>query len=72
MKPKTIIILILLILCLVILIQNTEVVTLKVFLWSISMSRILLIPILIVIGFVIGYLAAVLKKHAGDQTKDIR
>ena len=72
MKPKTIIILILLILCLVILIQNTEVVTLQVFLWSITMSRILLIPILIVIGFVIGYLAAALKKRAGDQTKDIR
>jgi uncharacterized integral membrane protein len=70
MKPKTVIILILLILCLVILVQNTEVVTLQVFLWHITMSRILLIPILIVIGFVIGYLAAVLKKHAGDQTKD--
>jgi uncharacterized integral membrane protein len=70
MKPKTIIILILLILCLVTLIQNTEVVTLQVFLWSITMSRILLIPILIVIGFVIGYLAAALRKRPGEQTKD--
>jgi len=67
MKPKTIIILILLIICLVILIQNTEVVTLQVFLWSITMSRILLIPLLIIIGFVIGYLAAALKKHPGNR-----
>jgi len=69
MKPKTIIILILLILCLVILIQNTEVVTLQVFFWPITMSRILLIPILLFIGFVIGYLAAVLKKNPADRPK---
>jgi uncharacterized integral membrane protein len=67
MKPKTIIILVLLILCLVILFQNTEVVTLHVFFWHITMSRILLIPLLIVIGFVIGYLAAALKKHPGNR-----
>jgi len=69
MKPKTIIILILLILCLVILIQNTEVVTLQVFFWPITMSRILLIPILIFIGFVIGYLVAALKKTPADRPK---
>ncbi len=71
MKPRTIIIMILLILCLVILIQNTEVVTLQVFFWYITMSRILLIPILIAIGFVIGYLASALKKHPGNQSKDM-
>jgi len=71
MKPRTIIILILLLLCLVILIQNTEVVTLQVFFWYITMSRILLIPILIVIGFVIGYLAAALKKRPGGQSKNM-
>jgi uncharacterized integral membrane protein len=66
MKPKTIILMILLLLCLVILIQNTEVVTLQVFFWQITMSRILLIPILILIGFVIGYLAAMLRKRLKD------
>lgn len=67
MKPKTIILLILLLLCLVILIQNTEVVTLQVFFWQIAMSRILLIPVLLLIGFVIGYLAAALRKQPGGQ-----
>jgi uncharacterized integral membrane protein len=70
MKPKTIILLILLLLCLVLLIQNTEVVTLQVFFWQITLSRILLIPILIVIGFVIGYLAAALRKRPGERSKE--
>jgi uncharacterized integral membrane protein len=68
MKPKTIIILLLLLLSLVILIQNTQVVTLHVFFWHITMSRILLIPILILVGFIIGYLAAMLRKRPKDQS----
>lgn len=58
MKPKTVIILVLLLLSLVILVQNTQVVTIRVLFWHMSMSRILLIPLLIIIGFVIGYLVA--------------
>jgi uncharacterized integral membrane protein len=71
MKPKTIILLILLLLCLVLLSQNTEVVTLQVFFWSITMSRILLIPLLILMGFIIGYLAALLRKQPGTQLKEM-
>ncbi len=67
MRPKTIILMILLLLCLVILVQNTQVVTLQVFFWHITMSRILLIPILILIGFIIGCLAAVLRRRPREQ-----
>jgi putative membrane protein len=70
MKPKTIIILVLLLLSLVILVQNTQVVTLRVLFWHMSMSRILLIPLLLLIGFVIGYLVAALRrKKAGSETQ---
>ncbi len=63
MKPKTIIILILIALCLVVLIQNSkEIVTFQIFFWKITMSRIILIPMLIFIGFIIGYLVAKLQK----------
>ena len=70
MRPKTIIVLVLLLLSLVILIQNTQVVTLQVFFWHITMSRILLIPILILVGFIIGYLVAMLRKRTKGQLKE--
>lgn len=70
MKPKTIIILVLLLLSLVILIQNTQVVTLRIFFWHMSMSRILLIPLLMIIGFAIGYLVAALRrKKSGTESQ---
>ena len=70
MKPKTIIVLVLLLLSLVILIQNTQVVTLQVLFWHMSMSRILLIPLLLIIGFVIGYLAAIMRGRPKEKSAD--
>ena len=58
MKPKAIAILVLVILFLIILAQNTQVLTLRLFFWSISMSQIILIAFVLVGGFVIGYLTA--------------
>jgi uncharacterized integral membrane protein len=55
MKPKTIIILILIALSVVILIQNTQVVEVQIFFWKIAMSRIIMIAFLLIVGFVIGY-----------------
>jgi uncharacterized integral membrane protein len=55
MKPKTIIILILIALSIVILIQNTQVVEVQIFFWKIAMSRIIMITFLLIVGFVIGY-----------------
>ena len=55
MKPKTIIILILIALAVVILIQNTQVVEVQIFFWKIAMSRIIMIAFFLIVGFVIGY-----------------
>lgn len=54
MKVQWIIIGILAILFIIIIIQNSEVVTYKIFFWEISISRIILIPIFMIIGFIIG------------------
>lgn len=63
MKLKTIIILVLIALFVVIAIQNTQAVTIQILFWKISMSRIIFIPLLILLGFVIGFLVAqVIKK----------
>lgn len=55
MKPKIISVLVLIILFLVFLMQNTQVVTLRLYFWKISMSQIILIPLVLIIGFVLGY-----------------
>ena len=62
MKQKTIIILILIMLAFVILIQNTQVVEVQIFFWKMAMSRIILIAFMVVVGFFIGYLVAMMQK----------
>jgi len=63
MKPKTIIILILVVLAVVVVLQNTEIVTLQLFFWKISMSRIIFISFLLLVGFIMGFLVAKLVKR---------
>jgi uncharacterized integral membrane protein len=67
-KPKFIIITIAIALFAVLLVQNAEVVSLKLFFWEISMSRIIFFPILILIGFVVGFAIAKMtgSKHGLD------
>ena len=55
MKAKTWTVIILLFLCAVLLVQNMEVVSFKVFFWQVSMSRIIAFPLLVLIGMVIGF-----------------
>jgi uncharacterized integral membrane protein len=62
MKPKTIIILILIVLALIVFIQNTEIVNLQLLFWKISMSRIIFMAFLLIVGFGLGYLVATLVK----------
>jgi len=63
MKLKTIVILVLVVLFIVIAIQNTQAVTIQILFWKMSMSRIIFIPLLMLLGFVIGFLVAqVVKK----------
>ena len=40
----------------VVLLQNTQVVSFKLLFWQISMSRIILFPLLVLIGFFAGYM----------------
>ena len=63
MKFKTIIALILIALFLILLIQNIQVVTLQFLFWEISMSRIIFIPLILIIGFILGYIFAKAKKQ---------
>ena len=42
----------------IVLLQNTDVVTLSVLFWEVSMSQIILIPLVLVIGFALGFAAA--------------
>lgn len=58
MKPKNVFILIIVILFLIVILQNTEVVTLQLFFWKISMSRIILLALTLLIGFGLGYAVA--------------
>jgi len=63
MKPKTIIILILVVLAVIVVLQNTEIVTLQLFFWKISMSRIIFISFLLLVGFILGFLVTKLVKR---------
>ncbi len=58
MKPKAIAMLILSGLFLIIFLQNTQVVSVQFLFWKISMSRIILLPLMIIIGFIAGFLTS--------------
>ena len=64
MRPKFIVVLVLIALFLIILIQNIQVVTLQLFFWKVGMSQIILIPLTMAIGFVVGF---VVSKVTGKQ-----
>ncbi|MCF7878251.1 MAG: LapA family protein [Candidatus Omnitrophica bacterium] len=55
MKPKNIFLFIMGVLFLIVFIQNTQVVSLRFLFWKLSMSRILLLPLVMLIGFIIGF-----------------
>ena len=61
MSFKGVIILVLVVLCLVVFFQNTEVVTFRLFFWELSMSRIILLLFTLIAGIVIGYVIATLR-----------
>lgn len=58
MKAMTIVILVLVALFVIILVQNTQVVTLRLLFWKLGMSQIILVPLTMLIGFIIGYIVA--------------
>lgn len=60
MKAKFIVLLVILVLFLIFLFQNSRVVSLRFYFWEISMSQIIVIPLFLVVGFVLGYIVALL------------
>ena len=67
MKAKTWAVIVLLSLCAILLIQNMEVVTFKIFLWKVSMSRIIAFPLLILLGGIIGYVLGRYAKYGAGR-----
>jgi len=55
MKLKVIVVLAFSILFFIILLQNIQVVSIRLLFWEISMSRIILFPLVLLLGFVIGF-----------------
>jgi uncharacterized integral membrane protein len=72
MKAKTWTIIILLSLCVVLLLQNMEVVSFKVFFWDITMSGIIAFPLLVLMGMIIGFTLGKLtgKAHREKKSKN--
>jgi uncharacterized integral membrane protein len=64
MKAKTIIIIVLVVLALIILFQNTQVVEFGLLFWKPEMSKILMLFIALVVGFIVGFFVrpAIIKK----------
>ena len=74
MKFKTYLILAILLLVIIIFIQNREIVKFQIFFWQISLSRIILFPVLLIIGFIVGYITAKLhrRKRIKQQAAKIK
>lgn len=58
MKPKVVVVLILMALFLIVLIQNTQIVTYHLYFWYVSISQIILVPLVALFGFVVGFIVA--------------
>ncbi|MDH3214870.1 MAG: LapA family protein [Candidatus Krumholzibacteria bacterium] len=58
MKPKVISFLVAIVFALIILIQNSQVVTFRLFWWKVEMSQMIVVLVMLGIGFVLGLIAA--------------
>jgi uncharacterized integral membrane protein len=56
MKWKIILGLVILALIVILLVQNTQVVTFSIYFWKISISQVILVPIIMLIGMLLGVL----------------
>jgi len=65
MEARKIIFLAAIILAIIIMLQNTQIVTVTLLFWKINLSKIVLIVIALLVGFVMGYLVNSLKASKG-------
>ena len=63
MSTKNTVLVVLGVLCLIVLLQNTQVVSVRFLFWKLSMSRIILLPLFMLIGFIIGFFVS---KKSGE------
>ena len=61
-NPKLITVVVVAILFLIFLMQNTQMVTLRLYFWKIAISQVVLILLVMLMGFVIGYVFKKWKK----------
>jgi len=57
MRPKVIAMIVVAVLCVIVLVQNIEVVNFNIFFWQIGMSKIIMLFLTLVVGFAIGFIA---------------
>lgn len=57
MRLKSKVMLVLVVLLLIFLFQNTQVVSIRFLFWELSMPRIIFMPLIALVGFVVGFLA---------------
>ena len=55
-RVRTVVILALALLALVVIVQNTEVVSVRILFWDLAMSRIVLLALSVAVGVIIGFL----------------
>jgi uncharacterized integral membrane protein len=67
MKPKTILAIVIFVLLLILALQNTQTVSFQFLFWSLTLSRILIIPLFILLGFVLGMIVGKGKKPSKNQ-----
>jgi uncharacterized integral membrane protein len=63
MRPKVIVGLVLLILLVVLVAQNTATVTYRFVFWSVSMSQVILFPLAALIGFLLGFIVGSMSRR---------
>lgn len=69
-KTKWILIAVLAVVFFVVLIQNTEVVSFQFLFWTLTMSRILMISFLMLLGLVIGYVLGRMQGRPPKRNRD--
>jgi uncharacterized integral membrane protein len=69
MNAKIVVLIVLVLLAVIIMIQNKDSISIEVLFWSISIPRILLIFILLLVGFTIGYVARDIRARKNLKTE---
>ncbi|MDW7759556.1 MAG: LapA family protein [Acidobacteriota bacterium] len=63
MKAKIILAVVLTALVVVLFFQNREIVTFKIYFWTIGISQVILVPVMVLAGIIIGYLLGTVRRE---------